>query len=113
MAELCREANYFLGEDVVGALQKGLQEETSPAGRDVFRQLLENARIAREEEVPLCQDTGSAVLFVDLGQDVLLIGGDFNEAVNEGVRQGYLQGDLRNSIGSDPLESQHRDNTLQ
>lgn len=104
MAELCREANYFLGEDVVGALQKGLQEETSPAGRDVFRQLLENARIAREEEAPLCQDTGSAVLFVDLGQEVLLTGGDFNEAVNEGVRQGYLQGYLRNSIVSDPLE---------
>lgn len=104
VAELCRKANYFLGEDVVGALQKGLQEETSPAGRDVFRQLLENARIAREEEVPLCQDTGSAVLFVDLGQEVLLIGGDFNEAVNEGVRQGYLQGYLRNSIVSDPLE---------
>ncbi|NLX90502.1 MAG: fumarate hydratase [Firmicutes bacterium] len=104
VAELCRKANYFLGEDVVGALQKGLQEEVSPAGRDVFRQLLENARIAREEEVPLCQDTGSAVLFVDLGQEVLLTGGDFNEAINEGVRQGYRQSFLRSSIVSDPLE---------
>lgn len=104
VAKLCQEANYFLGEDVIKALQNGLQEETSPVGKDVFRQLLENARIAREEKMPLCQDTGTAVLFVELGQEVLLTGGDFNEAVNEGVRRGYLQGFLRSSIVSDPLE---------
>ena len=104
VAKLCQEANYFLGEDVLRALRNGLQKETSPVGKDVFRQLLENARIAREEEVPLCQDTGTAVLFVDLGQEVLLTGGGFNEAVDEGVRQGYLKGYLRKSIVSDPLE---------
>jgi len=112
VAKLCQEANYFLGEDVVEALQNGLQEEPSPVGKDVFRQLLENARLAREEEVPLCQDTGTAVLFIDLGQEVLLTGGDFNEAVNEGVRQGYLRGFLRSSIVSDPLERVNtKDNT--
>ncbi len=112
VAKLCQEANYFLGEDVVKALQKGLQEEPSPVGKDVFRQLLENARLARDEEVPLCQDTGTAVLFIDLGQEVLLTGGDFNEAVNEGVRQGYLRGFLRSSIVSDPLERVNtKDNT--
>jgi fumarate hydratase subunit alpha len=100
---LCQEANYFLGEDIIGALQKGLQEEISPLGKDVFRQLLENAQLAREERMPLCQDTGTVVLFIDLGQDVRLVGGDFNRAINEGVRRGYLGGFLRNSIVDDPL----------
>lgn len=113
VARLCREANYCLGEDMVDALQKGLQEETSPQGKDVFRQLLENARLARDERMPLCQDTGTAVLFVDLGQGVQLVGGDFSQAVNEGVRRGYLQGYLRGSIVQDPLEGRinTKDNT--
>ena len=104
VADMCKEANYFLGQDVIAALEKGLQEEVSPAGKEVFKQLLENARIAAEEEIPICQDTGFAVLFVELGQDVHLTGGDFNEAIQEGVRRGYTEGYLRKSIVKDPLE---------
>jgi fumarate hydratase subunit alpha len=104
VADMCKEANYFLGQDVVAALEKGLQEEVSPAGKEVFKQLLENARIAAEEKIPICQDTGFAVFFVELGQDVHLTGGDFNEAIQEGVRRGYTEGYLRKSIVKDPLE---------
>jgi fumarate hydratase subunit alpha len=104
VAEMCKEANYYLGEDVTKAFEKGLAEEVSPVGREVFKQLLENARIAREEEVPMCQDTGTAVLFVELGQEVRLVGGDFNEALNAGVRRGYAEGYLRKSIVKDPLQ---------
>jgi len=112
VAEMSIDANYNLGEDVVKAFEKGLQEEVSPVGKEVFSQLLENARIAREERVPMCQDTGFAVLFVELGQDVRLVGGDFVEAVNEGVRRGYEEGYLRKSIVSDPLERANtKDNT--
>jgi fumarate hydratase subunit alpha len=104
VAEMCKEANYYLGEDVTKAFARGLAEEVSPVGREVFKQLLENARIAREEEVPMCQDTGTAVLFVELGQEVRLVGGDFNEALNAGVRRGYAEGYLRKSIVKDPLQ---------
>jgi fumarate hydratase subunit alpha len=104
VADMCKEANYFLGQDVIAALEKGLHEEVSPAGKEVFKQLLENARIAAEEEIPICQDTGFAVIFVELGQDVHLTGGDFNEAIQEGVRRGYTEGYLRKSIVKDPLE---------
>lgn len=104
VAEMCREANCFLGEDVLAAFAKGLAEEISPVGREVFKQLLENARIAGEEEVPMCQDTGTAVLFVELGQEVRLAGGDLNEALNEGVRRGYEENYLRKSIVLDPLQ---------
>jgi fumarate hydratase subunit alpha len=104
VAEMCKEANYFLGDDLIGALEESLQEEVSPVGKEIFGQLLENARIAREEKVPLCQDTGFAVLFVELGQEVRLTGGDLNEALQEGVRRGYKEGYLRNSIVSDPLQ---------
>ena len=103
VAQLCKEANYYLGADVVAALEAGLAAEVSPIGREVFQQLLENARIAREEEVPICQDTGTAVLFVELGQRVRLVGGDFNEAIHAGVRRGYDEGCLRKSIVNDPL----------
>ncbi len=112
VAEMSKEANYFLGDDVMQAFEKGLKEEESPVGREMFSQLLENARIARDEEVPMCQDTGFAVLFVELGQDVRLVGGDFNEAINEGVRRGYADGYLRKSIVSDPVERVNtKDNT--
>ncbi len=104
VAEMSKEANYYLGDDVTKAFERGLAEEVSPVGREVFKQLLENARIAREEEVPMCQDTGTAVLFVELGQEVRLTGGDFNEALNAGVRQGYTEGYLRKSIVKDPLQ---------
>jgi len=104
VAQLCKEANYFLGADVNAALEAGLAAEISPTGREVFEQLLENARIASEEKVPICQDTGTAVLFVELGQQVRLVGGDFYEAVHAGVRRGYDEGCLRKSIVNDPLQ---------
>ncbi len=103
VAEMCQEANYFLGEDLKRALEKGLREEVSPAGKDIFRQLLENARIAAEERIPICQDTGFAVIFAEVGQGLHFVGGDFGEAINEGVRQGYEHGFLRKSIVKDPL----------
>jgi fumarate hydratase subunit alpha len=109
---MCREANYYLGADITSALQKGLEEEISPAGKAVFRELLENARIAGEEKIPICQDTGFAVLFVEMGQELHFVGGDFNEAIHEGVRQGYLGGFLRKSIIKDPLRRENTgDNT--
>jgi fumarate hydratase subunit alpha len=95
--KLCIDANYYLGEDVWKALERGEKTEESPAGIDVFQQLKENARIARDEQVPICQDTGLAVIFIELGQEVHLVGGDFNTAINEGVRQGYQEGYLRKS----------------
>jgi len=99
---LCIEANTVLGKDVIEAYEKGLEKEESPVGRDAFRQLLENARIAQEEGLPLCQDTGLAVVFVELGQDIHIVNGDLNDAIHEGVRQGYRDGYLRAS-SLDPL----------
>lgn len=94
---LCIEANTLLEEDVVAAYKRGLEIEESPVGKDLFRQLLDNAKIAREEGIALCQDTGLAVVFVELGQDVHVVNGDLNEAIHEGVRQGYRDGYLRAS----------------
>jgi fumarate hydratase subunit alpha len=91
-------ANYELGEDMLAAFQRGEQEEESPTGREIFRQLLENARIAAQERIPLCQDCGLAVVFAELGQDVHITGGDFNQAIQEGIRQGYGEGYLRKSL---------------
>lgn len=105
---LCIEANYFLGQDVLQAFHTFRDKEESPLGKDILDQLIENANIAASEEVPICQDTGFAVIFIELGQDVRLIGEDVAEAVNEGVRQGYTEGYLRKSIVKDPL---HRVNT--
>ena len=99
---LCIEANTVLEEDVIAAYEKGLEIEESPVGKDCFRQLLENAKIAKEEGIALCQDTGLAVVFVEMGQDVHVIGGDLNEAIHEGVRQGYRDGYFRVS-SLDPL----------
>lgn len=95
--KLCIESNLYLGEDVLAAFDRLEKLEESPVGREVFQQLKENARIAREEQVAICQDTGLAVVFVELGQDVHITGGDFNAAINEGVRQGYKEGYLRKS----------------
>lgn len=94
---LCIEANTLLEEDVVAAYKMGLEIEESPVGKDLFRQLLDNAKIAREEGIALCQDTGLVVVFVELGQDVHVVNGDLNEAIHEGVRQGYRDGYLRAS----------------
>ena len=100
---LCMEANYYLGEDVLNAIKEGLKKEESPLGKDILQQIIENAEIAAKEEVPICQDTGFAVIFVELGQEVRVVNGDFNEAINEGVRQGYTDGYLRKSIVQDPI----------
>ncbi len=106
------EANTELGQDVLDAFARFGASEESPTGRDILEQLCENARIAREEKLPLCQDTGFAVVFVELGQDVHLVGGDLYAAVNEGVRRGYQEGYLRKSIVEDPLRRKNTgDNT--
>lgn len=104
VADACVSANCNLPEDVLAALERGLQTEESPIGRDIFDQLIENARIAREEGVPICQDTGFTVIFVKIGQDVHISGGGLVEAINEGVRRGYKEGFLRKSIVAHPLE---------
>jgi fumarate hydratase subunit alpha len=91
-------ANYEVGPDLLAALAKGAELEESPSGKEIFRQLLENARIAREERVPMCQDCGLAIIFAEVGQDVHLVGGSFEAAIQEGVRQGYGEGYLRKSL---------------
>lgn len=112
VAGLCQQANYQLGEDVLAALKKGYEQEISLTGKDILQQLLKNAEIAREESVPMCQDTGFAVIFLELGQEVHVTGGDLYEAVNEGVRRGYVEGYLRKSIVGDPLNRKNTgDNT--
>ena len=102
--EMCISVNYELSEDVRGTLATAAAEETSAVGREVLSQLQENLRIAKEEQIPICQDTGMAVVFLDIGQDVHLIGGDLEAAVNEGVRRAYDEGYLRKSVVSDPLD---------
>jgi fumarate hydratase subunit alpha len=91
-------ANYELGEEVVQAFKDALGYEESPVARDILGQLMENATIAKEERIPICQDTGVAVVFVELGQEVSIVGGDFKSALEEGIRQGYEDGFLRKSV---------------
>ena len=105
VAQLCQQANFELGEDVIAALKQAQQAEESPLGREVLSQLLENARIAKEERLPLCQDCGTAVVFLEIGQDVHITGGDLYDAVEEGVRQGYAEGYLRKSVVSQPFSA--------
>ncbi len=100
---LCKEANYFLGQDVVNAFKSYKEKETSSTGKDILEQLLTNAEIARTEEVPMCQDTGYAVFFIEVGQDLHIVEGLLDDAINEGVRKGYLEGYLRKSIVGHPL----------
>ena len=104
VAQACMTANYELPEDVTKALEEGLAKEESPIGKDIFGQLIENAKIAREESVAICQDTGFTVVFVEIGQDVHMTGGSLTDAINEGVRRGYSEGFLRKSIVAHPLE---------
>ncbi len=104
-------ANYELGADVLAALARGEQAEESPAGKDIFRQLLENARIASQERVPMCQDCGLAVIFAEVGQEVQVVGGDFAAAIQEGVRQGYGEGYLRKSLCHPLTRANTGDNT--
>jgi len=113
VAQLCQQANFVLGEDVLAALKQAQQAEESPLGKEVLSQLLENARIAEQEHFPLCQDCGTVVVFLEVGQEAHIIGGELYTAVEEGVRQGYTQGYLRKSIVSQPFSARinTRDNT--
>jgi fumarate hydratase subunit alpha len=109
--DLCIKANTDLGEDVLQAFDRAMEREESPLGIEILKELKENARIAKEEGVPICQDTGFAVVFVELGQDVHLIGGNLNEAIEEGVRQGFRDGYLRKSICHPFTRANTGDNT--
>lgn len=106
--EMCIEANHFLTKDMSGALEDATDSEKSPLGKQILNQLKENLKIASEDMIPICQDTGMAVVFVEVGQEVYIEGGLLTDAINEGVRQGYIQGFLRKSVVKDPLI---RDNT--
>ena len=108
IAEMCVEANHFLTEDMRDALCAAAKEEESPIGRRVLGQLMDNLVIAGEDMIPICQDTGMAVVFAEIGQDVHFEGGLLPDAINEGVRRGYIDGYLRKSVVDDPLE---RNNT--
>ncbi len=101
--QMCIDANYELSSDMKKALVEAEGKEESELGKQIFSQLAENLRIAREDQIPICQDTGMAVFFFKIGQDVHFVGGSLNDAINEGVRQGYVDGYLRKSVVGDPL----------
>lgn len=110
--EMCIEANYYLSEDMGKALGNAVHTEQSPLGKKILNQLQDNLKIAKEDKIPICQDTGMAVVFIDIGQDVHFEGGLLEEAVNEGVRQGYEEGYLRKSVVKDPIIRENtKDNT--
>lgn len=110
--EMCIEANHFLSEDMDAALKKATAEESSELGKKILNQLQENLKIAGEEMIPICQDTGMAVFFVEVGQDVHFTGAAIEDAINEGVRRGYTDGYLRKSVVGDPiLRENTKDNT--
>ncbi|MHB9154933.1 MAG: fumarate hydratase [Endomicrobiales bacterium] len=108
VAKLCQQANYFLPDDVWRAVEEAYQKETAEIPREIFAQILENARVAAQKSVPLCQDTGITEVFLKLGGDVHVTGGNLTDAVNTGVAEGYTHGYLRKSIVANPL---HRKNT--
>ena len=101
--EMCIEANHFLSKDMDEILKKATSNEKSQLGQKILNQLQDNLRIAGEEMIPICQDTGMAVFFVEVGQDVHFTGNLIEDAINEGVRQGYIEGYLRKSVVSDPI----------
>lgn len=103
IARLCQQANLELGDDVLKALKQAREVEESPNAKDALDKLIENAALAREESLPLCQDCGTAIVFLELGQDVHITGGNLDTAIAEGVRQGYTQGYLRKSVVSRPF----------
>jgi fumarate hydratase subunit alpha len=113
VAELFIDAAHNLPEDVVAALQRARDSEDSPLGRQILEEILENAKTAREEMIPLCQDTGTSVVFVELGQEAHIVGGDLTEAINRGVAKGYTEGFLRKSIVDRPFSARKNtgDNT--
>lgn len=110
--EMCIEANHFLSNDMKQALENAAQTEKSPLGKQILNQLQENLQIAGNDRIPICQDTGMAVVFLEVGQDVHFEGGLIEDAVNEGIRQGYTEGFLRKSVVNDPiLRVNTKDNT--
>ena len=100
---LCIESNYYLPQDVKKVLEDAMEKEESPLGVEILSDILKNQEIARTNDVPICQDTGLAVIFLELGQDVRLVGGNINEAIDEGVKRGYINGYLRKSAVDDPF----------
>lgn len=106
--EMCIEANHFLTDDMKNVFENAVKNEESALGKQVFGQLEENLKVAGEDMIPICQDTGMAVVFINVGQDVHLTGGDITDAINEGVRRGYVEGYLRKSVVKDPI---YRENT--
>ncbi|MDE5908702.1 MAG: fumarate hydratase [Lachnospiraceae bacterium] len=110
--EMCIEANHYLTEDMIEALKRSVKEEEAPLGKQVLGQLEDNLEIASNDKIPICQDTGMAVVFLEVGQDVQVQGGLLTDAVNEGVRQGYEEGFLRKSVVGDPIFRENtKDNT--
>ena len=106
--EMCIEANHFLTDDMKNVFENAVKNEESALGKQVLGQLEENLKVAGEDTIPICQDTGMAVVFINVGQDVHLTGGDITDAINEGVRRGYVEGYLRKSVVKDPI---YRENT--
>ena len=112
VAELCMKANFELRRDISGALRQALKRETDDRARRILKLIIENARLARAKKLAICQDTGVVIVFLEIGQDVSLVGGDLKEAVDAGVREGYRRGCLRNSVVGDAiLRENSRDNT--
>ena len=110
--KMCIEANYSLSSDMVKAMRKAEEKEESVLGKQILAQLQDNLEIAASDMIPICQDTGMAVVFLEVGQDVHFEGGSFEDAVNEGVRRGYTEGFLRKSVVGDPiLRENTKDNT--
>ena len=110
--EMCIEANHFFSPDMKKVFDNAKASEKSPLGRQILEQLDENLKIAREDMIPICQDTGMAVVFIEIGQDVHIVGENVEDAINEGVRQGYVEGFLRKSVVKDPLIRENtKDNT--
>lgn len=110
--EMCIDANHFLSEDMKKVFKNAVDSEESPLGKQVLNQLNENLSIAASDMIPICQDTGMAVIFINVGQEVHFTGGDITDAINEGVREGYVEGYLRKSVVSDPLIRENtKDNT--
>jgi len=110
--EMCIEANLHLADDVVGAIDRAEKNEESSIGKKILGQLQENMDIAANDSIPICQDTGMAVVFIKIGQDVHIEGANLEDAINEGIRQGYVEGYLRKSVVGDPIERVNtKDNT--
>lgn len=110
--EMCMEANYYLTEDMDYALKNAVEAEKAPLGKQILKQLCENLEIAANDQIPICQDTGMTVVFMDVGQEIQITGGLLTDAINEGVRQGYTEGYLRKSVVKDPiLRENTKDNT--